>query len=91
MPKLTRATVPMCPECGAELKPPGTDHPTPSGFYYCYATSCNCRTRDPYIGHYAPDVAGVVAALRRAALAEPAHSALARLYDGWADELEGKR
>ena len=82
MSKLERATVPMCTECGAEL----------IGFPQTQECGCGSWVNQPDYGYYAPDVAGVVAALRDITFAEVVdHPAgiIAELTV-LADRLEGK-
>jgi len=66
--KLTRATIPMCPECGAELDDSRS----------MWDWDCECGAElyhaHAHWGYYAPDVDGVAAELRNVA---------SRWYDGY--------
>jgi hypothetical protein len=57
--KLVRATIPMCPECGAELSHRQAEDMVPHDG--CRVIIGNHYARPDY-GYYAPDVSGVVAA-----------------------------
>ena len=87
--KLTKADIPMCPECGRPVKPRTTKT------YWC--GPCGFETFKPDLGYYAPDVAGVVAEMREHvadAQSIPSAKAIARVIklaelSDWADRLEG--
>jgi transcription elongation factor Elf1 len=92
MSKLTRATVPMCPECGAELRV--SKWPDDRGSYVCGA--CHTSTDpNPPMGYYPADVAGAVARLRdiRDGIEQAEDGPTVWSYElhTLADELEGKQ
>lgn len=90
--KLTRATVEMCPECGAEVrfkehpyKPPGQGH------FWC--ASCELWMDKTDYGHYPIDVAAVVALMRSlVAISRKrggTNTIFSSVVEDWADRLEG--
>lgn len=60
--KLTRAEIPMCPNCRAEMKWENVQRGIPG--FSC--TVCNRRTNNPTKGYYPIDVAAMVEQLRLA-------------------------
>lgn len=98
--KLTRAEIPMCPECGEEIRSLCADGRSGR----CTNEACaryRKHTSSPDYGHYEPDVAGVVAVKIRERVTScevvPEDCAFdnARVVTNkevlsWADELENK-
>ncbi len=93
MSKLTRARVPMCPECGEEMvqltRWPATEAPR----YGCDTCLEGSAAHNPDWGYYKPDVEGVVRQLRglRGFIEEETGETMYTKEIGvLADELEGK-
>ena len=88
---LTRAEIPMCPECGAVMK---GIRAVMKGFglkgHQCL--ECKCFTHYPDYGYYPPDVSGVVRILRSKAQSEADLGLPGRSlwFSELADRLEGK-
>ena len=59
--KLTRAVIPMCPECGTET----TDmRHMPDARWRCHCPECGGMCDHPDYGYHQVDVSGVVAEMR---------------------------
>ena len=78
---LIRATIPMCPECGAEM----TLIPESVVWYEC--GTCENGEYYPHWGYHAPDVASVVAEMREYWDADVDPGPWLKK---WIDRLEGK-
>jgi hypothetical protein len=83
--KLTRATVPMCPRCGAKMAKAGS-----LPFYECLGMR-GCKAvyeHRVYWGYYAVNVAGVVKEMKR--FIAQVQTNWMTVAD-WVDRLEGKQ
>jgi len=100
--KLTRAEIPMCPECGAECSYASRVQPNCiDDIYLC--TGCATEWRDCEWGYHAPDVEGVVREMREYSNVDTSRERLVLLGPGfgaldarnkinyWADRLSPQR
>ena len=85
--KLTRATIPMCPECGADATPMGKGWQCKCGWH-------GTKSKLHY-GYRAHDVAGVVREMKAAAggwfIKGVTMVEFQKRVEDWADRLEGKQ